>query len=183
MELDLKLDKAKQLIHQRDVVKEQQPTLKLPIKEENTLDVVGKRNPKESCLQFHHSKCHLELTAEVVEEETIPDNPVQLRKSHVSIAAEKATMVHSANSTSKSNRSAISSLDTIEATNKNMWDVQIEIKDKCVFNMKIPQALPESTNVSLWGRSTLMVMGKEALCLSYQGNPAVIVPLTVHRSR
>ena len=46
MESDLTLDKAKRLIRQRDVVKEQQETLKTPMKEEGTFDAVSKRTPR-----------------------------------------------------------------------------------------------------------------------------------------
>ena len=46
IEPDLTLIKAKQLIRQRDAVKEQQQTLKLPTKEESTLDAVSKRTSK-----------------------------------------------------------------------------------------------------------------------------------------
>ena len=46
MEPDVTLDKAKRLIHQRDAVKEQQETLKAPIKEENVLDAISRRTPR-----------------------------------------------------------------------------------------------------------------------------------------
>ena len=46
MEPDLTLDKAKKQIRQREAVKEQQATLKLPTKEESTLDSLASRGPR-----------------------------------------------------------------------------------------------------------------------------------------
>ena len=46
MEAELTLDKAKRLIRQREAIKEQQATLKLPIKEETTLDSIASRGPR-----------------------------------------------------------------------------------------------------------------------------------------
>ena len=46
MEAELTLDKAKRLIHQWEAVKEQQATLKLPVKEETILDSVASRGPR-----------------------------------------------------------------------------------------------------------------------------------------
>ena len=46
MEAELTLDKAKQLIRQREAVKEQQEVLKKPVKEETSLDAVAKTVPR-----------------------------------------------------------------------------------------------------------------------------------------
>ena len=46
MEPELTLEKAKWLIRQREAVKEQQATLKLPTKEEPTLDSIADRGPR-----------------------------------------------------------------------------------------------------------------------------------------
>ena len=46
MEAELTLDKAKRLIWQWEVIKEQQPTLKPSVKEETSLDFVASRGPR-----------------------------------------------------------------------------------------------------------------------------------------
>ena len=46
METELTLDKAKWLIHQQEAVKEQQATLKPPVKEEIILDSVVSKHPR-----------------------------------------------------------------------------------------------------------------------------------------
>ena len=46
MEAELTLHKAKRLIWQQEVIKEQQATLKLSVKEETSLDSVASRGPR-----------------------------------------------------------------------------------------------------------------------------------------
>ena len=46
METELTLDEAKRLIHQQEAVKEQQATLKPPVKEETILDSVVSKHPR-----------------------------------------------------------------------------------------------------------------------------------------
>ena len=82
MEPDLTLDETKWLIHQRDVVKEKQETLKTPMKEEATLDAVSKRNPTDLTYNSISSTStiytgHLEVAEDVVRV-AIPNNPAQL---------------------------------------------------------------------------------------------------------
>ena len=65
LEPDLTLDKAKQLIRQRESVKIQQDSLQKPTaKEEGSLDAVRKPTPEESYQQYHrhqyqqYRQCH-----------------------------------------------------------------------------------------------------------------------------
>ena len=96
MEPDLTLDKAKRLICQRDAVKEQQQALKLPIKEESTLDAVSKRTSKKMLPAIPPQQISSRANCRRCGRGSHSDNPVQLGKQHVSVVTEKAITVHSA---------------------------------------------------------------------------------------
>ena len=77
---DPTLDKAKRLIHKRDAVKEQQETLKAPIKEENFIDAVNRRTHRRILSQILSTPPPLYYfkVAEGVARVAILDNPTQL---------------------------------------------------------------------------------------------------------
>ena len=197
MEPDLMLDKAKRLIRQRDAVKEQQQALKLPIKEESKLDAVSKRTPKRilpaipsqqissrancrRCGRGSHSR------------QFCPSREATCfrcnRKGHYGAQCQSNTI---AELTAQMNQTEVSYqetayLDTIEVTDRNMWEVKIDVEDKSVCFKVDTEAevtvLSDSTwkslklstplrkaRISLCGpdQSSLMVIGEATLCLSY----------------
>ena len=197
MEPDLTLDKAKRLIRQRDAVKEQQQALKLPIKEESTLDAVSKRTskrmlpaipPQQISSRANCKRCgrgsHSRQSCPAREATCFRCN----RKGHYSAQCQSSTI---AELTAQVNQTEVqyqetAYLDTIEVTDRNMWEVKIDIEDKSVRFKVDTRAevtvLSDSTwkslkcstplkkaQISLCGpdQTTLRVIGEAKLGLSY----------------
>ena len=196
MEPDLTLDKAKRLIRQRDAVKEQQQALKLPIKEESTLDAVSKKNPKRilpaipSQQKLSQANCR-RCGRGSHSRQFCPAREARCnRKGHYGAQCQSNTI---AELTAQVNQTEVSYqetayLDTIEVTDRNMWEVKIDVEDKSVRfkvdtgaevtvlsdstwkSLKLSTPLRKA-RISLCGpdQSSLMVIGEATLCLSYQG--------------
>ena len=200
MEPDLTLDKVKRLIHQRDTVKEQQETLKAPIKEESTLDAVSKRTPRRilppipsapppstplrscrRCGKGSHPR------------QSCPARDVTCfrcnRKGHYSTQYQSSTVVEL---TTEKNQTEVlyaetAYLNTIEGTDKNIWEIKIGIEGKYVpfkvdtgaevtvlsevtwKSLKLSSPL-KKTGTLLCGpdQSCLKVLGETTITQSYQ---------------